>query len=391
MRRKLVLGSVAFVMISMLLGREIVLATVRSRAEASRSTELPIARARATAELTALRAELMRAILAGERSESFRRAIGSTDDTARRRRMFECLEEIALDLGRSALPDLGRPDIAAFVDVAGRVVVRDHDPNRLRGRALAADVPVVARALREGRPAFDLARREDDGATLLVAVDPVVEHGAIVVAYQLGDGIARRLASAAGHDVAFVSSSGVLGASLREASVREAVGASVASGASHGGEATIAGEAVDVAVDGAPLALFADVPVTLALVQPVDADGLAADLGRVLLLVTVVAGALAYLLANLLARRVLAPVGRLEDALLAVMNGQETLGVAIESEELGGLSFRIEQVIETLRQRAQLAASGLARGPAAVRATSPVQNVAAGVILGPAELGRASA
>lgn len=388
MRRTLVLGSLIGVLLVSLLVREIVLAMVRSRSAELRAQVLPAHRDRAEGALDVLRLELARALLVGEQHESLRRALASTDDTARRRRGFDALEAIARDLGAGSLRDLGRPDFVALVDATGRVLVRDLDPNRMRGHALEAEIPALERARRTGQSSFGTFRRAADGAVLVTAAEPLVGGEALVVAYQLGDGIARRMAAASGQEVGIVIEGKLLGSSMAEGAARDAVFAARAAPADP--SVAVETEEGEQWIDVSSLDGLHDVPVSMAIVSSADEAGVQAALGNVLLAAAFVLAGLAYVLADRLAKRVLAPVARLEDALLAVMNGQESLGITVESEELGGLAFRMEQVIETLRDRASAA---VRRRPSLVTSTEPssatVQTASPGVILRPAELGAA--
>lgn len=388
MRRMLVLGSVIGVFVTSLLVREIVLATVRSTAAERHAQLVPARRARAQAAIDMLRLQLSRALMQGEQDETLRRALSSTDDNTRRRRGFEAVESVARDLGQGSLRDLGRPDFVALVDSSGRVLVRDLDPNRMRGNAISSEIPTVAEARRTGRSSFGTSVRAADSSVLFVAAEPLEGGEALVVAYQLGDGIARRMADAAGAEVALGLADRWIGTSLPAGSARDAIaGVSLADA-----PASVETERGELRLDVSPSNALGDRPFTMAIVAEGDASGLEASLGRILLALSFGLAGLAYVLANLLARRVLEPVAQLEDALLAVMNGQESLGVTVESEEIGGLAFRMQQVIETLRQAPSGSAKPRSRP---VHSTEPfagtVQRPTTGVILGRAELGATSA
>lgn len=383
MRRTLVLGSVIGALLACLSLRAIVLATVRSTSDDLHAARLPEDLRRAEAAFDGIRLEITRALLVGAQHESLRRALVTNDDTARRRRAFEAVEAIARDLGEGALRDLGRPDFVALVDASGRTVVRDLDPNRMRGRELAREIPAIERAIRTGRAAHGMHARSTDGTVLLVVAQPLEGGQALVAAHPMGDGIARRMAAACGSDVGLLAAGRVLGNSRSSAALLATLGRA-GRDSSRSDTAEIEGESLRI--DLAPLATALDVPVTLARVAEADATGMETLLGRLLLGASAVLALVAYLFADRLARRALVPVATLEHALLAVMNGQERLGVELRSDELGGLAFRMEQVIETLLERAGGARRPRSVGRDALSSAGAVQASATEVMLRPMEL-----
>jgi hypothetical protein len=255
------------------------------------------------------------------------------------------------------------PSLVALVDDQGVVISRDGS-NLMRGEKLSQAYPVLAEALKSGRAGSSVWINRQRQEQLLVSYAIVRSEtgalaGAVVVGTPLNDErMARTSELTSGSVLVFarasdkalegVADSGGNNAATVTAAttapVANAARAAVASKGIASPEASIDGNLFGVMpVDGygpTDTVLISAVPAqrvasTASLLWPVLAVG---ALG---LLMVVFAG---FLLGNYISQ----PVSELEDGLLAIINGQQDLRFQIEHDELGGLVFRINSLLNAM-------------------------------------------
>jgi hypothetical protein len=253
------------------------------------------------------------------------------------------------------------PSMVAIVDEQGVVISRDGS-NLMRGEKLAQAYPALAEALKSGRSGSSVWINRQRQEQLLVSYAPVRnESGGVVGAVVLGtplndERLARTseltsgsaLVFARGADKAFeaVADTGNTPAVSAATSAPVAVAARSASsskgiamadeviGGSYFGVAPVEGYGVTDAVLIAAVSA-SRVDSRLGVLWPLLAVG---GVGLVL----VVFGGV--LLGNYISQ----PVSELEDGLLAIINGNSDLRFQLEHEELGGLVFRINSLLNAM-------------------------------------------
>ncbi|WP_157069230.1 MXAN_5187 C-terminal domain-containing protein [Sandaracinus amylolyticus] len=285
--------------------------------------------------------------------------VSALDEASRRTRAYEAADRVA-----SWLADPSRrgatPDIVVVVDDRGNAVARNADRNRMYGQDLAGALPAVQRALR-GDTATGIWQKQDENKVLQVAVAPIrgEDHrvlGALLVGYDVSNGLARAEGELLGRDVAFLLGDRVYSSSLAEGAVSEALGAHLFGP----GQAAVQG-----AMQGNPSAPFT---VQLAgdeyvgVVGPVPSGGSqtplamvvlanrTAQIGKagatnVILLLTVIGAIVVLVYGFLIGTSFIRPIEQMEEAILAVINGRTDTRIELESAEYGGLAYRINQLL----------------------------------------------
>ena len=256
------------------------------------------------------------------------------------------------------------PSLVAIVDDQGVVVSRDGS-NLMRGEKLSQAYPVLADAIKSGRAGSSVwinrQRQEQELVSYgIVKGDNGAVLGAVVVGTPLNDERMTRTSElTSGSLLVFARSydKGLeavadSGGNHAQAALAAATSAPVAAAARTAStskaiasvDSVLAGELFGaMPLDGygpTDSVLIAAVPASLvdsvaSLLWPVLAVG---ALG---LLMVVFAG---VLLGNYISQ----PVSELEDGLLAIINGQQDLRFQIEHDELGGLVFRINSLLNAL-------------------------------------------
>lgn len=316
------------------------------------------------------------------------------DEPRRRDRGFEQAERVARWFGDPARGHGGPPELVAITDDTGHVVARNADRNRMYNEDLAHALPAVQHAL-QGDPSADVWQKQDENKVLVIAVSPIRSAegrivGTLLVGYDLSNGFASTEADVLGRDVAFVSNDAVYSSSLDGAGQADALReylfgpASAATTAARDSgtpsDAWIAtlGGTEYVGVVG-PLGLPTG---HVAIVVMADRSAQHAKAGAVnIILGLMIAGLLiAIIYGFILGTSLLRPIEQMEESVLAIINGRTDMRIQIESQEFGGLAYRINQLLNVFTGTPEVDESGrTSRPPAAARsfAGSDLESVAA--------------
>lgn len=269
------------------------------------------------------------------------------------------------DAAASAPELLGiQPSLVALVDASGRVLGRDRS-TMMRGDDLAAAYPELRKALDSAIPGIDVWVSRTRNESLLASYAPIQAEdgkviGALVFASQLND---ERLGAASERTsgqalVVAVASEGALDVVARSPQVDESITVALSKGPAAEGalRALSSGERVDLEGFPADYAARARAlegygdgkrAVVIAVAKPP-----ALRVGVALLWPAVGAALLGMLLVGIAGTVLHAyyarPIGEIEDGLLAIMNGQTNNRLEIEHEELGGVVFRINSLLNQL-------------------------------------------
>ncbi len=262
---------------------------------------------------------------------------------------------------KSAAAFEGRvPSVVELVDVNGKIVGRNGS-NLSRGDDLAAIYPALKAALTSGQSGSDIwfnKERNDNYLASFAALhdDQGKVAGAIVIGTSLNDVLSRASDATTGRGLALaVPNAGTWQVVARSgnatnafvdavtATATDTIKMAVASGhasAIRAGDAIAASAPLEGIADGKRAAIIAEAPasrVANAETLPNPIFGVAA-LG---VLLVIVGG---WLLGNYIDR----PINMLEEGLLAILNGQSDKRFELEHAELGGLAFRIDQLLNQL-------------------------------------------
>jgi hypothetical protein len=255
------------------------------------------------------------------------------------------------------------PSLVLIVDSQGVGVGRNGSA-LMRGEAVGSAYPSLMEVLKTGQTASAVWLNRQRQEQMLTSYAPIrSENGSILGALVLGtplndERMARTSELTSGQALVFevVTDKGneVLADSASSPDVLRAAGqsASVVAAAKQalatGGIANADAEAADHLYGAIPLEGYTESRAVIIAALPAS---LVSSLGSVLWPVFAVAG-LGLLLVGiggtLLGNYISAPVSELEDGLLAIINGNSDLRFQLEHEELGGLVFRINSLLNAL-------------------------------------------
>ena len=226
------------------------------------------------------------------------------------------------------------------------------------GEPLLGQVRMLRSVLERGSTRYGVWRF--DGKLLQVGAAPVRNDqgsivGALLVGYDLSNGYAKREARLAGHDLLFLTDEGIYSTSTSVA-LRDALqNALFASPLDAETEAALAGkptlpwtaelrgERYIGVTSVLPRAGSAAAGFVL-LANRGDHSKLA-SIADIILWLTILGAFGVAIYGYMAANNIMAPIEQMEDDLLAVINGRNDLRLDVETPELGGLSYRINQLI----------------------------------------------
>ena len=300
---------------------------------------------------------------------------GAMDEHGRRQRGFEASQRVSTWLGDPARGHRGRPDITAVVDDTGRVVARDSDVNAMFGVDLGAQIPAIGEAL-HGNASVAVWESTQDNKALQVAVAPIRSEegrilGALVVGYDLSNGLATSEGDLIGRDVAFVWGDRVYSSSLDGSRPTEL--AADLFGTSNA--ATVA--ARDGSIVSAPFSLTLEGEDHIAVVGPLPSSSAhvamvvlgnrSAQIAKAssvsfILLLTGIGALIVAAYGFFMGSSILAPIAQIEEGVLQVMNGRTDYRLDIQSQDFGGLAYRINQLLNVLTRTEEVDESGAVAG-----------------------------
>ncbi len=275
-----------------------------------------------------------------------------------------------------------RPEIVFLTDRKGVVIARNTTPNACpKGYNVSKIMPVVTRAmagLADSRiwsiddSPFNPKKKNSEFCELMntglleVAAAPIRDDeqsivGVLVIGFEISNGTAKKKAEMLGLDLAILNGGKVYSSSFETDTARQSVQSEL-------DKPEIAGkidEAVDKGVPSDTFMLTIEGKPYLALVTPANSadkkdrvatliigslDEASADVGSLVVLLVLMGVVLlmVIIVGAVLTNHFLKPIVAIEEGLLKVINGEYNYRFDVKSSEVGGLSYRINQLIGVL-------------------------------------------
>lgn len=343
----LILGLLSFVIV-----RQSVLGAATSPTQLAANAKFDVQGAAARFQFDALRAERFvaaRALDPQVKDALSRATAGARGDSA------TAVCDSVLANAKQLFPG-SAPSLVMIVDGNGRIVGRNGS-SLSRGDDISAAYPALKQALAKSASGADIWANKERGEQFLTVYGPVRDDGkhALVMGIPLNDELSQVSEATTGRGVVLLVSAGDelrLAANSSNATddIKAAVDQSragakgaLASGqvlAAQVGERFVAAAPLDNIADGKRAMIVAVSPASL-----IDApQNLALPILGVMLLGLILVGAAGWFLGGYVSD----PISQLEEGLLAVLNGQTDRRFELDHAELGGLAFRINQLLNQL-------------------------------------------
>ena len=257
------------------------------------------------------------------------------------------------------------PTIVVLTDTRGRILARNLDlRHNSAGQSLAESLPALERVLQDGRSRFDVWHRERQEKFLGTAIAPVRAAdqriiGALVVGYDLSNGMLNEESSLLSSRLAILTSDSVYSSSLTSdqatalqqelfsegSASRSRVQQALGDDAEASSAWTLSLVGQDFLAVAAPLPMTPAADVAYVVLRS-PTQAMAAMSWTSLLLLFLAIGVLLVIGYGLYVSAVLGrPLEQIEEDVLAVINGNSDLRIDIQSTEFGGLAYRINQLI----------------------------------------------
>jgi len=291
-------------------------------------------------------------------SKSVRSVFAALGESKVRRRAYEAAQDVSKWFKNPARGRGERPHIVAVIDETGRVIARDTDPNRMFAKPLLNSVPVLRGVLKRGSSRYGVWPLEDKLLQVGVAAvrnDQGSVVGALLVGYDLSNGFAKQEARLIGHDLLFVMGERIYSTST-SVEVRDGLQDALytpplegSTRAALGGKPTLpwtarlAGD--DYVGVTAALPMARDVEAAYVVLADQAKHTALAGVTNMILWLTLLGLMGVAIYGYIIANNLMEPIEQMEDDILAVINGRGDVRLEVETVELGGLSYRINQLI----------------------------------------------
>lgn len=307
--------------------------------------------------------EFMSAVRDRADTSQLKSVFAALDETGRRNRAYEAAEAVARWFQDPARGMPSSPEIVVITDETGHVMARNADRNQMYGTPLEQQIPVLKDVLRSGTARIDIWNHTPTGDLLRTAVAPISTFregrllGALVVSYDVSDGVALSEAKMIGRDVAFVSEGRVYSSSLPPQALAElktflfSGRAKAQTYAALHDKAHASNTWVTSLGDHVYQGVITPLPLTnaapLAAVVLADRDEVLSKASpvNIILILTVFIALVVIGYGIVIGSMLLRPIEQIEEGVLGVINGNTEMRLDIKSAELGGLAYRINQLL----------------------------------------------
>jgi hypothetical protein len=290
-----------------------------------------------------------------------RNVFSALDEEGRRTRAYEASERSSQWFSDPARGPRGRPHVVLITDDTGKVVARDQDRNRMYGTRLESQLSAVRATLGDGEARHDIWKKDDEAKLLEFAVavirgDQGQVVGSLVVGYDLSNGLAqsegKRLG---GRDVAFLVDDKVYSSSLEETVAKQLRSylfgeAKAVTTAAYGG--TVSAPWIAKAGDSEFAGVLAPLPEARSskvayavLADRSEGAKEAAEPTRIILALTLVFSLVVLGYGFMVGNTIVGPIEEIEEGVLAAINGNTEVRLDTSNPDLGGLAYRINQLL----------------------------------------------
>jgi hypothetical protein len=280
------------------------------------------------------------------------------EDKGRREKTTTALGELKRHAADAKAVFADPPDLAALVDKDGKAVGRSEDPQTYAGDDFGKEYPALVAALKENRSGSDIWLSGRFAHKHLVSYAPIRDAsgaaiGGVVLAWSLSDARLAGLSDTAAALVVLENGAPKVKAKANESlapgfandlegSLKDSCARAIASGSDSFTTPVIAGSITALRNLGAGSSAAVAVGRRISNIESPDA------------IVWPILGAMGlglafvFIAGAILGGYVTDPVGTMEESLLQVINGNTNHRIQIEHAELGGLAFRINQLLNTV-------------------------------------------
>ncbi len=283
-------------------------------------------------------------------------AFQKSTETARKEAATSFCDRVLSDARANFTFEGVAPAVAMLIDENGKMVGRNGSSLNA-GRDIGADYPAFKEALAKGRSGSDIWANKDRQDSFVTSYAPVRGSdgkvaGMLAIGVQISDELARVSEQTTGRPLALVVPQGadeaVVAHSANAPETLSAESKDLVKRVMEGGKTDavadgdgfVAAATLDGVGDGKHAALESVAPGSV-LENP-------GAIATPILYVTVLGLIIVVIGGWMLGSYITRPINMLEEGLLAILNGQQDKRFELDHPELGGLAFRIDQLLNQL-------------------------------------------
>ncbi|MBN1655532.1 MAG: hypothetical protein JXA30_17325 [Deltaproteobacteria bacterium] len=294
-------------------------------------------------------------------SAQVRDVFAGLDQNVRRTRAYEAAEDVFNWFANLARDRRKAPDIVVIVDETGTTLARNGARNVMYGKNLLSSLPALKQVLRSGSTEHDVWLEENENKVLQTAIAPIrgssgLILGALIVGYDLSNGVAKSEAQVLGRDVAFVIKDRVYSSSLEGEAARDLMSflfgsnktstEGILSGSAERSQLWLSTFAREQYIGiTARLPMSRSLSVAYVVLGNRTVQMAPASRANVIIYMLVLGSILVIVYGFIIGTTFLRPIEMIEEGVLAVINGRTDLRLETGSPELGGLAYRINQLL----------------------------------------------
>lgn len=294
-------------------------------------------------------------------SRKVRDVFAGLDMNSRRMRAYDAAESVYKWFANPAQGLRGAPDIIVIVDERGMALARNGARNVMFGKKLFPSLPVLKQVIKDGVTRHDVWLEENENKVLQTAVAPIYGSsrtilGALVAGYDLSNGVAKDEAKILGRDIAFVIKDRVYSSSFAGGEARQlksflfkekkAVTEAILAGSNDRSQIWTTNLDDDQYIGiTARLPMSLSLPVAYVVLGNRSAQMAPASHANVIIYMLVLGALLVCVYGFAIGTIFMRPIEMIEEGVLAVINGRTDLRLDTDSPELGGLAYRINQLL----------------------------------------------
>lgn len=286
---------------------------------------------------------------------------GGLDESSRRTRAYEAAEATHAWLSDPARGRWGAPDLVVLTDETGKTLARNGARNVMYGKALLPLIPALRGTLQQGTAAHDLWRFDQEAKVLQTALAPIRNPGgaivgALLVGYDLSNGVASREAALLDRDVAFIVDGKVYSTSLSGGRAK-ALQSSLFGALKAETNAILAGQRAVSSVWTTKVSGDTYVGMTARLPESPSLPAAYAVMGNrteavslagtanIILIMMFLGAVMVLAYGFVVGNGIMRAVEQMEEGVLSIINGRTDHRLETDNPDVGGLAYRINQLL----------------------------------------------
>ncbi len=296
--------------------------------------------------------ELVKQVESITANSRFSGIFSAVSDSSRRQSAKQAADQISTRLENLREAHIA-PDIVVVTDDAGKVIARDKDINRMHGLKMTPMLPDLAKVLEQAHARHDVWFNPAKKKLFQVAMVPLRitnggVMGAVIVGFDLSDQIAKQEAELLEGEVVFLVDKKIYGASLPTSVWPKVQRVVTRNPADTVWDISLDNHAYSGIVGALMHAQQSSHRIDFAILHDHSLSQQVMQAGYAVLIFMIIALIIVAIYNFMVGTILIRPIERIEETILAVLNGDQSARVNLRDGAFGGLAYRVNQLINLL-------------------------------------------